>query len=78
MKKGFIVTLVLVVCCLMVTSSWAARKIDITAAIAKGYIGQLNQGVAMAMVLAMGMSPFTRWWLLKIPVIRILRFSNNV
>jgi Zn-dependent metalloprotease len=47
MKRGFIVTLVLVVCCLMVTSSWAARKVDITMATAKGYIGQLNQGTAM-------------------------------
>jgi len=47
MKRSFIVTLVLFVCCLMVTSSWAARKVDITPANAKGYIGQLNQGAAM-------------------------------
>jgi Zn-dependent metalloprotease len=53
MKRSFIFTLVLVVCCLMVTSSWAARKVDITSANAKGYIGQLNQGVAMGRALGL-------------------------
>jgi len=47
MKRSFIVTLIFAVCCLMVTSSWAARKVEITNANAKGYIGQLNQGAAM-------------------------------
>jgi len=37
------VTLVFVLCCFMATSSWAARKIDITSANAKGFIGKLNQ-----------------------------------
>jgi hypothetical protein len=51
MKRSFIITLVVVVCCLMVTSSWAARKVPITSANAKGFIGQLNQnGAAMGPV----------------------------
>jgi PKD repeat protein/Zn-dependent metalloprotease len=40
------VTLAFVLCCFMATSSWAARKIDITAANAKGFIGKLNQNGA--------------------------------
>jgi len=47
MKRSFIVTVVVVACCLMVTSSWAARKVEITTANANGYIGQLNHGMAM-------------------------------
>jgi Zn-dependent metalloprotease len=48
MKRNvFIITLVFMVCCLMATSSWAAKKVDITMATANGYIGQLNQGTAM-------------------------------
>jgi Zn-dependent metalloprotease len=55
MKRSFIITLVIVVCCLMVTSSWAARKVEITRANANGYIGQLNHGAAMGK--AFGLSP---------------------
>ena len=48
MKRNFfIVSLVLVVCCFMVTGSWAAKKVAITNANSKGYIGQLNHGAAM-------------------------------
>jgi Zn-dependent metalloprotease len=47
----FTITLLFVVCCFMATSSWAARKVDITSANAKGLIGQLNQnGAAMGPV----------------------------
>jgi pseudolysin/vibriolysin len=47
MKRIFVITLVFVVCCFMVTSTWAAKKVSITKANSKGYIGQLNQGAAM-------------------------------
>jgi Zn-dependent metalloprotease len=46
-RNFFIITLVFVFCCFMTTSSWAAQKVEITRANAKGYIGQLNQGAAM-------------------------------
>jgi Zn-dependent metalloprotease len=42
-KITFTITMVFVVCCVMATSSWAARKIDITSANARGFINQLNQ-----------------------------------
>ncbi|MGD2085350.1 MAG: PKD domain-containing protein [Candidatus Aminicenantes bacterium] len=42
-KIIFTITLVFVVFCLMATSSWAARKIDISLANANGFINQLNQ-----------------------------------
>jgi Zn-dependent metalloprotease len=55
-KIIFTITLVFVVCCFMATSSWAARKVGITSANAKGFIGQLNQnGAAMGPVF--GLSP---------------------
>jgi Zn-dependent metalloprotease len=55
-KILFTITLVFVVCCFMATSSWAAKKVHITQANAKGFIGQLNQnGAAMGPVL--GLSP---------------------
>jgi len=63
MKRMFIVTMVLVVCCLMVTSSWAARKIDITSANANGYIVKLNQGAAMGK--ALGLSANEGYQLLR-------------
>ena len=45
-KIIFTITLVFVLCCFMATSSWAARKCDITSKNAKGFIGQLNQNGA--------------------------------
>jgi len=45
-KIIFTITLFFVLCCLMATSSWAARRTDITSANAHGYIGQLNQNRA--------------------------------
>jgi vibriolysin len=42
-KILFSITLVFVVCCLMATHSWAARKIEFTSANAKGFIQKLNQ-----------------------------------
>ncbi|MFC2146652.1 M4 family metallopeptidase [Acidobacteriota bacterium] len=50
-KILFTITMVFVVCCLVSTSSWAANKVHITSANAKGFIGQLNQnGAAMGPV----------------------------
>jgi vibriolysin len=42
-KIIFTITLFFVACCFMATGSWAARKVDITMANAKGFIKQLNQ-----------------------------------
>jgi Zn-dependent metalloprotease len=48
MKKiFFVITFTFVVCCFMATSTWAAKKVEITADNAIGYIGQLNHGAAM-------------------------------
>jgi Zn-dependent metalloprotease/PKD repeat protein len=50
-KIFFTLTLVIMVCCFMVTSSWAARKVDLTSANAGNFIGQLNRnGAAMGPV----------------------------
>ncbi|MDQ1351813.1 MAG: vibriolysin, partial [Acidobacteriota bacterium] len=50
-KLFFAFTLVIMVCCFMVTSSWAARKVDLTSANAGNFIGQLNRnGAAMGPV----------------------------
>jgi vibriolysin len=49
-KIIFTITLFFVLCCFMATESWAARKVDITRANAKGFIGQLNQGAEMGPV----------------------------
>ncbi|NIM12746.1 MAG: hemagglutinin [Candidatus Aminicenantes bacterium] len=46
-----IITIVIVLCCFTATSSWAAKKVPIIWANAKGFIGQLNQnGAAMGPV----------------------------
>jgi len=42
-KIIFTITVVFIVCCFMATGSWAARRIDITSANARGFINQLNQ-----------------------------------
>jgi Zn-dependent metalloprotease/chitodextrinase len=42
-KFIFTITLFFVLCCFMATGSWAARRIDITQANARGFINQLNQ-----------------------------------
>jgi Zn-dependent metalloprotease len=42
-KIIFTITLFFVLCCFMATGSWAARKVDITSANARGFIKQLNQ-----------------------------------
>jgi Zn-dependent metalloprotease len=47
MKKFFIFTMVVFVCCFMATSSWAAKKVDVVKANSNAYIGQLNQGAGM-------------------------------
>jgi pseudolysin/vibriolysin len=50
-KIIFTITLAFTVCCFMATSSWAARKVEINRANAKGLMGQLNQkGAAMGPV----------------------------
>ncbi len=55
---------VFAVCCLMTTSSWAARKVDITSANANRFIGQLNQsGAAIGPVF--GLSAEEGWQLLR-------------
>ncbi len=41
-KKFFTFTLVFMVCCLMVTSAWAAKKVDFVSTNANGYIQKLN------------------------------------
>jgi vibriolysin len=51
-KKWGIITLIFVLCCLMVTSSWAAKKVKFYKANAKDYIRMLNdnrgQGIGYA------------------------------
>lgn len=42
-KKFFTLGLVLVMCCLLTTSIWAAKKVDFVSANAKDYIQKLNQ-----------------------------------
>lgn len=44
-KVLFIFTLVFMLSCVMMTSSWAAKKVDFTNSNAKGYIEKLNQGI---------------------------------
>jgi Zn-dependent metalloprotease len=58
------IILVFVVCCLMATSSWAARKVDITSANARGFIGQLNKNGA-DLGSALGLSPDDGFQLLR-------------
>jgi len=41
-KKFFVFTLVFMVCCLMATSAWAAKKVDFVSANAAGYIMKMN------------------------------------
>jgi len=55
-KVLFTITMVFVVCCFMATNLWAARKVPITWANAKGFIGLLNQNGA-ALVPVFGLSP---------------------
>ena len=57
MKRNFFkgkvlltITLVFVVCWFVSTSSFAARKVPITSANAKGFIGKINNGAAMSQV----------------------------
>ncbi len=45
-KIFFTLSLVFAVCCLMTTSSWAARKVNITSANTNRFIGPLNQNGA--------------------------------
>jgi len=57
-RKWFVfsITMVFVVCCFMATGSYAAEKVRVTRANAKGFIGQLNQnGAALGPVF--GLSP---------------------
>jgi vibriolysin len=55
-KIFFTITLVFVLCCFMATSSWAARKIVLTSANAKGFIQKLNQNENAAIGQALGLS----------------------
>ncbi|UCH97372.1 MAG: hypothetical protein JSV88_11115, partial [Candidatus Aminicenantes bacterium] len=41
-RKMFIFTVVLVLCCFMATSAWAAKKVDFTKSNAKQFINDLN------------------------------------
>ncbi|MFC2141190.1 M4 family metallopeptidase, partial [Acidobacteriota bacterium] len=63
-KIIFTITVVFVVCCFMATSSWAARKFDITHANSKGFINQLNQTGA-DLGSALGLSPEDGFQLLR-------------
>jgi len=59
MSKGkiiFTIILVFVVCCLVATGSWAARKIEFTSANAKGFIQKLDQNENAAIGQALGLS----------------------
>ena len=50
-KITFAITLFFVLCCFMATSSWAAKKVDITKVNANGFIVKLNQkGAKMGVV----------------------------
>jgi Zn-dependent metalloprotease len=63
-KIIFTITMLFVVCCFMATSSWAARKVEINRANAKGLMGQLNQnGAAIGPVF--GLSPDEGFQLLR-------------
>jgi len=63
-KIIFAIILAFAVCCFMTTGSWAARKVEITRANAKGLVGQLNQkGAAMGPVF--GLSPEEGFQLLR-------------
>ncbi|UCH97518.1 MAG: M4 family metallopeptidase, partial [Candidatus Aminicenantes bacterium] len=63
-KKYFTIILLFVVCCVMATSSWAARKIDITLANARGFINQINQN-GTDLGSALGLSPDDGFQLLR-------------
>jgi vibriolysin len=63
-RIAFTIIMVFVGCCLMSTSLWAARKIDITSANAKGFIGELNQNGA-DLGAALGQSPDDGFQLLR-------------
>ncbi|MGD2085353.1 MAG: PepSY domain-containing protein [Candidatus Aminicenantes bacterium] len=52
-KIIFTITLVFVVCFLMATGSWAARKVDITNGNARGFINQLNQNADLGAALGL-------------------------
>ncbi|MFC2140987.1 M4 family metallopeptidase [Acidobacteriota bacterium] len=55
-KIFFTITMIFVVCCLMATGSWAARKIEFTSANAKGFIQKLDQNANAAVGQALGLS----------------------
>ena len=42
-KMVFIISMVFIVCCLMATSTWAAKKVKFKNENKKDYIGQLNE-----------------------------------
>jgi Zn-dependent metalloprotease len=56
------IILVFVVCCFMATSSWAARKIEINSANARGFIEQLNQnGAEMGPIFGLSSDEGFQW-----------------